>query len=474
MLQTRTLILLGAIAGIVELALAPPGSTEPMNQMSNPSPGMAFNLVAFGTTFPPANHSVDLQLVFTAPVTSTATETSTGAASSIQTRPSVSTQPWSTSTSEGTGSTPGFKWPVEPTSTPATTQSHSPASSLSPTWQHFTSTELGTSTIEAGRSTVLKSSSSRPSTSFESSTQPSTSTVFESSSSSRPSTSFESSTQPSTSTVFESSSSSRPSTSFESSTQPSTSTVFESSTQSHPASASRHPFPVSSTAQPMRSASFNPIALIIAILIFTVIIIIIIIFILMKRKRSHSQTFDPKRRKKGKVEDPWAGPVALPEDGGATDGTEEKKDEDLTSKRMSLSTFFGKRKSRAISVLLDDVEVGNAKSPAQESQQPLLSKEPNGKVTDTQSSEERQGITIDPAGLNTQEPSEQELLLPPPPSVQPNGHIQEPSSGPEVMEQGSHDDLPPPPPLGDTVLPIPELGSHEGQVPDSFLAKTSL
>ncbi|XP_072341501.1 serine/threonine-protein kinase TAO2-like [Scyliorhinus torazame] len=157
-------------------------------------------------------------------------------------------------------------------------------------------------------------------------------------------------------------------------------------------------------------------------------------------------------KKKGKLHDPWAGPVALPEDGGPAEGAEEKKEEDLASKRLSLplSTFFGKRKSRVNSVLLEEVNL--------DAQDPLLSTQPNGTAVGTQSSGKTQDASTDPSSGNSpiEKPTEQELPLPP---FQPNGLVPE-LDNQQLVEIGPNDILPPPPP-DDTVLSIPEAENHE-------------
>ncbi|XP_078063495.1 uncharacterized protein LOC144489504 [Mustelus asterias] len=353
----------------------------------------------------------------------------------------------------------------EPTSTLGTAWSPSTTNSVA-----IISTSQPAHSATSKSSTVFESSStSKPSTVFESSSTSKPSTVFESSSTSKPSTVFESSSTSKPSTVFESSSTSKSSTVFESSSTSKSSTVFESSSTSKPSttidsSIQSQTANTSTSLPPKRAQSgLSSLVIIIIILIVTVTLVVLISCCLARRKRRHSQSFAPQRKKKGKMDDAWAGPVSLPEDGGPAEGAEEKKDEDPTSKRMSLSTstFFGKRKSRATSVLLEEVSL-----PAQD---PLL---PNGQATaGAQSSGQNPGPAAEPSpgDPTIQMPAEQELLLPPSPAFQPNGHV----SQPDKVENWPSNDLPLPPPLDSTVLSIPEGESGGGERPDSSSVKTS-
>ncbi|XP_048450194.1 flocculation protein FLO11-like [Rhincodon typus] len=230
------------------------------------------------------------------------------------------------------------------------------------------------SIIQPSQSATL----SRSSTIFESSTPSRSSTIFESSTPSSPSTIFESSTPSSPSTIFESSTQSSAPTVFESSTQSSPSTVSKSSTSHRPVFDSSQTSAASSTTllsvpPSAQSGGFNPYIVIIVILILAVIFIVFIIICLARKKRRNSQTFVPQPgKKKGKLDDNWAGTVTLPEDGELNEATEDKKDEDLSSKHLSLTTF--KRKSEVPTSLLFrglDVEKGPDAEP--DVREPLLS-----------------------------------------------------------------------------------------------------
>ncbi|XP_060679281.1 uncharacterized protein LOC132813913 [Hemiscyllium ocellatum] len=228
-------------------------------------------------------------------------------------------------------------------------------------------------------STIIESSTQpSPSTIIESSAQPSPSTIIESSAQPSPSTIIESSTQPSPSTIIESSAQPSPSTIIESSAQPSPSTIIESSTLTNHSqvfdSSSHSPVTSAVTSQsaspPTQSRTISLYLIIPLILGLAFIIIIIVSCLLARRKRGHSQAFvlQAGKRKK-KTDDTWAGKVTLPEDGESNEAAEDKKDEDLSSKRLSLSTF--KRKSMAPTSSVLDVEKGPDLE--LEVQEPLLS-----------------------------------------------------------------------------------------------------
>uniref|UniRef100_A0A8C4SAW8 Uncharacterized protein n=1 Tax=Erpetoichthys calabaricus TaxID=27687 RepID=A0A8C4SAW8_ERPCA len=101
------------------------------------------------------------------------------------------------------------------------------------------------------------------------------------------------------------------------------------------------------------------IFLVIALLIS---LCIVLTFCISCKKRQRSKTLNSsliKKKKKGKEEDAWAGPMPLKEDnvtvedeGGVSD-----KAPDAVNKRTSLSTFFGKRKSRQASVILESLSL---------------------------------------------------------------------------------------------------------------------
>ncbi|XP_072423705.1 uncharacterized protein [Chiloscyllium punctatum] len=235
---------------------------------------------------------------------------------------------------------------------------------------------------QANPSTIIESSTqANPSTIIESSTQANPSTIIESSTQANPSTIIESSTQANPSTIIESSTQANPSTIIESSTQPSPSTIIESSTLTSSSlvfdSSSHSPATSAVTSQsaspPTQSRTISPYMIIPLILVLAFIIIIFIIYLLARRKRGHSQAFvlQAGKRKK-KTHDTWAGKVTLPEDGEPNEAAEDKKDEDLSSKRLSLSTF--KRKSMAqTSSVLQGIDVEKGPDLELDVQEPLLS-----------------------------------------------------------------------------------------------------
>uniref|UniRef100_UPI00398F7C3B leukosialin-like n=1 Tax=Pristiophorus japonicus TaxID=55135 RepID=UPI00398F7C3B len=474
MLYPRLLLVLGAIAGIGGLGSAGTVTMLPVDEMSSP---LGIRFVSTDTVeTATSNPRILPLLVSTTPVTSTA---------------SASTQTRFESTSQGPSfsSTDNFSMTGQSTSNPAS--NNSLIWTLRTIQQHRSTLQTPVPTTYAAASTsepvtspptttppsVFDSSTQASSSAvFDSSTQASSSAVFDSSTQASSSAVFDSSTQASSSAVFDSSTQASSSAVFDSSTQASSSVVFDSSTQSNPSSvpASVSPAQYSTTSQTLRSEPSNHIVIIIVILVLAIVSIALIVVCMRRQKRKQSQTFDPRRKKGGKVQDPWAGPVALPEDTGVTEATEPKNEEDTASKRMSLSTFFNKRKSRAPSMLLEEVNVvGNAKNPALDAQQPLL---PNGQVTDPQTPKPNPAPVTEQSGRGAtpQELSDQAPLLPAPPS-QPNGHVQEPSQGLGEPQQGLHDDLPPPPPpLSDTPLPAPAIGASAGEGLDSFSGKTSL
>ncbi|XP_067834709.1 leukosialin-like [Heptranchias perlo] len=484
MFYPRLFLFLGVIAenyGLVSLEMV---STVSMDEMANISPlePISTDIVTVigvsevtsaprkeGTSSSATTGDIQSLLVGTAAeltTTNAISEALTGEPGITQSRNGVSVQPTSLFSRRFT--TSGLS-----TSNTATTQTLRPTRFSSSTDLHFSTTQRPVSSTNLILSTiqpVTLATTSNPYTVSESSPTFTSSRVSESSptfTSSRVSESsptFTSSRVSESSPTFTSSRVSESSPTFTSSRVSESSPTFTSSRVSEsPDTALSNP-----TSPLPHSKSISSIVIVIVILIFAIVVAGGVVFCIMRRKQRHSQTFDPQRKKAAKAEDAWAGPVALPEEGGAIDGTEEKAEEDKAAKRMSLSTFFGKRKSRAVSVLLEEVDVvRDAKDAAQGVQQPLLFKEPNGQVIGSQSPEGDQASTTGQSSgcPVSQESSDQKLLLPPPPSPsQPNGE----------MKHESCNDLPPPPPLNDVALPPPEIGSGEGEKLDSFSVKTSL
>ncbi|XP_038637210.1 leukosialin-like [Scyliorhinus canicula] len=462
MLCSWTLLLIGLVAGVVELQVTESERTTAPDDTSAESVTSVINEIStHSSSLSPGSSSLLPRQVSNSLPSWSPSESSPDAGSSIQTTYTISTSLGAeSSTSDapmlrGTSTT----WSSSSTNT-AAIRSTSQLVQSTTTTKPSTTFESSTATKS---STIFESSTAtKPSTIFESSTATKPSTIFESSTATKSSTIFESSTATKSSTIFESSTATKSSTIFESSTATKSSTISESSTTSIPPTIFESlstSEPASTSAAPPLSGNFSPIVIIIVILIITVTLVVLIVLCMVRRKRSHSQTFAPMSKKKGKLQDSWAGPVALPEDGGPAEGAEEKKEEDLASKRMSLplSTFFGKRKSRVNSVLLEEVNL--------DVQDPLLSTQPNGTAIGTQSSGKTQDASTEPSNGDStvQKPTEQE----------PNGLVPEPNNQPDTVEIWPND-IPPPPPSDDTVLSIPEAENHEGQIPDSFSVKTSL
>ncbi|GCC40616.1 hypothetical protein chiPu_0024812 [Chiloscyllium punctatum] len=259
----------------------------------------------------------------------------------------------------------------------STVDDFSPFKQTSSSSSSTSSPQILTSDFSSGRTVAITSMTQLS----ESTTQSSTFPVFKPSTQANPSTIIESSTQANPSTIIESSTQANPSTIIESSTQPSPSTIIESSTLTSSSlvfdSSSHSPATSAVTSQsaspPTQSRTISPYMIIPLILVLAFIIIIFIIYLLARRKRGHSQAFvlQAGKRKK-KTHDTWAGKVTLPEDGEPNEAAEDKKDEDLSSKRLSLSTF--KRKSMAqTSSVLQGIDVEKGPDLELDVQEPLLS-----------------------------------------------------------------------------------------------------
>ncbi|XP_006011576.3 uncharacterized protein LOC102358289 [Latimeria chalumnae] len=194
----------------------------------------------------------------------------------------------------------------------------------------------------------------------------------------------------------------------------------------------------------------------VGLLFLVVIVALMITFFRRKRKQqSHDfQSGSKKKKKQRKGEDAWAGPVPFAEDQAMPeDPAEQKNDSGEGSKTLPLSTFFAKRKSRATSVILEDVKVQPVEDgkETQEATQPLLTKEPNGQALGN-NKEDHQDPTPLPEGSqvaadNTEEPKPNGLLTtadqgaPTPPA---NGQLPPPiDQTPEAKMEEL--DLPPPP-----------------------------
>ncbi|KAG2464614.1 leukosialin [Polypterus senegalus] len=179
---------------------------------------------------------------------------------------------------------------------------------------------------------------------------------------------------------------------------------------------------------------------------------IVLTFCISCKKRQRSKTLNSsltKKKKKGKEEDAWAGPMPLKEDnvtvedeGGVSD-----KVPDAVNKRTSLSTFFGKRKSRQASVILESVSIQEMKDLSKKEEdnlsQPLLGphsngcpstvEKPNGTTASSSAPEENGCVTQAKEGPLSN-------------NVQPTPTSDVPPK-PEAET-----DLPPPPPLAEDVI----------------------
>ncbi|XP_030066009.1 leukosialin [Microcaecilia unicolor] len=193
---------------------------------------------------------------------------------------------------------------------------------------------------------------------------------------------------------------------------------------------------------PVEKKGINHLYLIIVVVIlFLLIMVFCFVCVAKKKRRSGSTSFHVKKHKKG--EDAWAGPVMIPEDNGmAAEDMEEGKDKDQAGKHLTLTTFFGKRKSRQCSVLLEDVTV-NVDQPAKQEEKPLLNQEANGQMTSNEKSEEP------PASSTKEHRPESE--------PQPNGHVLSPEDMIPENKGESPTDLPSPAtiPAPDTDFPLP-------------------
>nr|XP_033800305.1 leukosialin [Geotrypetes seraphini]XP_033800306.1 leukosialin [Geotrypetes seraphini] len=181
------------------------------------------------------------------------------------------------------------------------------------------------------------------------------------------------------------------------------------------------------------------------IIVFVILLLLILGFcfvcVAKKKRRSGSTSFPIKKHKKR--EDAWAGPVMIPEDNVIpAEDMEEGKDKDQAGKHLTLTTFFGKRKSRQCSVLLEDVTV-NVEQPAKEEEKPLVDQEANGQMTSNEKS-------IEPPTSSTKEHR-------PESEPQPNGHVLNPTDMIPENKGESSSDLPSPVamPAPDTDFPLP-------------------
>ncbi|KAJ1125498.1 hypothetical protein NDU88_003927 [Pleurodeles waltl] len=173
-----------------------------------------------------------------------------------------------------------------------------------------------------------------------------------------------------------------------------------------------------------------------------------------RRRSTGSTSFETTNKKKRKGgEDAWAGPVHMPEDNAMP--VDVVVDEpDPSGKRLTLTTFFNKRKSQQCSVVMKDVNV-QSERPAKEEAAPLLSQSTNGQIKGGTS--EPQGSVATPTAV--QEPTPTTCVQAATVQLQANGQVvtvQETVLAPPV----DSDALPPPPsPPPQTDFPPPPPAS---------------
>ncbi|XP_069508062.1 leukosialin [Ambystoma mexicanum] len=192
----------------------------------------------------------------------------------------------------------------------------------------------------------------------------------------------------------------------------------------------------------------------IAVVILAVLILFVCFIWKVHRKRNTGSTSfqGPQKKKKNGGEDAWAGPVNMPDENGMLVDVEGNEQEPL-GKRLTLTTFFNKRKSRQTSVILEDINIQTPKSTKEEAA-PLLSQSRNSQVNGNANELEGSKDLLPTGGAPTSINEKQETPSPP----QSNGQIpavQESSlstpTGPEALLPPPSP--PPPPPENDFPAP---------------------
>ncbi|XP_075420865.1 leukosialin [Tenrec ecaudatus] len=129
------------------------------------------------------------------------------------------------------------------------------------------------------------------------------------------------------------------------------------------------------------------IAVLVALLVVIVLVALLLLWCRRQRRRTGSLMLT-KSAKRNKVVDAWAGPAQVPDEemvtatvgGSAGDKAAGTPDGERPGRRPTLTTFFGRRKSRQGSLALEELEAGPAASPKAE-EEPLVGSEgetPNG------------------------------------------------------------------------------------------------
>lgn len=190
------------------------------------------------------------------------------------------------------------------------------------------------------------------------------------------------------------------------------------------------------------------IILIVCILLPVVFLLIVLLIIRKRRQRGFQSFTSSHKKKKRTCEDAWAGPVPMPDDSSAPDEAAAGKGTDVPTKRLSLSTFFAKRKSRPCSVVLEEVNTQNApeeKETLGDTTQPLLSQNANDNIQGNSPSMQSNGqVNKEAAGAHkdTAVPNEDiQAAIP-----QANGQADSPVPGSSDVSGENLEELPPPPP----------------------------
>ncbi|XP_036591055.1 leukosialin [Trichosurus vulpecula] len=118
------------------------------------------------------------------------------------------------------------------------------------------------------------------------------------------------------------------------------------------------------------------VILIVVVLVATLLVVLFLMWRQRQKRRTGALMLVGSGKHKG-AGDAWAGPVQATEDqaasgSGAVEGDTGNLEGEGTGRRPTLTTFFGRRKSRQGSVMLEDLEAGAATNNLRDESEPLV------------------------------------------------------------------------------------------------------